>query len=331
MPKKSAKRQLKRCLIISPIADKSTEERKAIHKRALFLEKEIAAALRPVGYAAQLITSDKEKQWITPQMIRRLTSDPLAVAVLDGANPNCMYEVGIRHAVCLPMICLIEQRTSGPSLPFNVKDVDPVQYPRLGKALTWTKNSRASFRAMLQKRARMVIDDRPSNDFQNALDRVSESTSARRMLRMIFSQKQQELGFLRKDLDDYLHFVLKDYEINVSINDDAAKRLFALLDSNNIRLMHRNDVLHALVGRTEMACLEGILAPFNAICDRVMACAGQLATLALTIKKAIGENGKPPPGKPPTRGKVEGEIQSIIHALDALDGDLVALLKLHVF
>ena len=71
-------------------------------------------------------------------MIKRLGSDEIAVAVLDGANPNVLYEFSVRHAYCLPVVSLIEKKGdgAGPELPFDIRDVAPMEYPQLSEGET---------------------------------------------------------------------------------------------------------------------------------------------------------------------------------------------------
>lgn len=320
MAQKRPRYPSKGCLIIAPIADESTPERKKIHRRAKYLEKQIAAALKPLGYEATLITSDKRKEWITPHMIQRLTTDPLTVAVLDGANPNCMYEVGIRHASCLPMICLIEEKAEGPHLPFNIQDVDPVQYPRLGPRGTWTARQAAAFRRSLTERAAKAPSDKPSASFAAARDRSNASG----FRRLIFTQKLTEMDSLRRDLEEYRDVLRGDYEIKQFITKDAATRLFKLLRSSNHRLSNRNQVLEDLMKRQELSALEDAGSHCLAVCSKISAQAKLLSDIARDLKNAAHPKS---PARLPTRGTVDSRLRSILRQLAALRAEIDTLLS----
>lgn len=323
MPAKTRTNPIKGCLIISPIADQSTPERAKIHQRAKFLEKQIALALKPLGYVAELITSDTNKHWITPRMIQRLTSDPLTIAVLDGANPNCTYEVGIRHAFCLPMICLIEQHSAGPRLPFNIHDVDPLQYPPVPSSGKWGEAAQKRFQKALQARARSAPGDSPLESFSIALQKAS----ARSFLRLIFIQKQAEFESLKQELDVYRTFLRKDYEVNQSIRSSAAQRLFNMLNASHTRAFERNSVLHALAQREEVLAIGEITASCATVCDQIAETTGQIADVARRLKNSIPVKKRQSTSSLPTRGKVDRQLKSILRSLGLLHNKIAALLN----
>lgn len=63
MAAKKSRRKLKGCFVISPIADDSTPERAEIRRRALYLEKLIAKAMKTLGFDAKLIINDPSKEF----------------------------------------------------------------------------------------------------------------------------------------------------------------------------------------------------------------------------------------------------------------------------
>ena len=322
MPTKIRKSKLKGCLIVSPIADESTPERKRTHRRAKYLEKQIAQALKPLGYDAQLITSDTHKHWITPRMIQRLTSDPLTIAILDGANPNCTYEVGIRHAICLPMICLVEQNSAGPRLPFNIQDVDPLQYPPIPSSGKWGEPARKRFQKALQVRAKSAPGDPPSGSFLDALQRIT----ALRSLRLIFAQKLTELDLLKRDLEVYRNFLRKDYEVHQSIKSSAALRLFNMLNASHTRSFERNSVLHDLIQREEMLAIGESTASCVTICEQITRTTGPIADTARRLKNSIPVKNSQSNAGLPTRGKIDARLQAILRSLTTLQDQIATLL-----
>lgn len=54
---------------------------------------------------------------ISCQMVRKLAEASVVIADLTGRNPNVYYELGIAHALSLPVIVLIDEVSGSPSTP----------------------------------------------------------------------------------------------------------------------------------------------------------------------------------------------------------------------
>ena len=99
---------------MSPIADRGS----TIRKRSDFILKRlITPVVEPLGYV--VIRADRVV-WpgSVPEQIRRLAlGADLVIADLTGANPNVLYELGLRHGVGKPSVQIVEQ---GSPIPFDV-------------------------------------------------------------------------------------------------------------------------------------------------------------------------------------------------------------------
>lgn len=85
-------------------------------------------------FSVQIASSSLEPTSITTDILEHLVHDPVAVFDLGGttaespANPNVMYELGIRHAFQLPSVILAWENQK---LPFDVGDQRTVKIDRI--------------------------------------------------------------------------------------------------------------------------------------------------------------------------------------------------------
>jgi hypothetical protein len=89
------------CFVISPIgdrdADASSPERRIYEDALQVLEEVIQPAC--AGFGIPVVRADRISRpgEITEQIYRHLRDAHLVIADLTGANPNVMYELGLRH------------------------------------------------------------------------------------------------------------------------------------------------------------------------------------------------------------------------------------------
>lgn len=117
------KEQGRKCFIITPIGDTSSE----IFRRAKgVIESVIKPLLKRHGYNDVKPSYEiNQTGMISTQIINRILEDDLVIANLTENNPNVMYELCLRHVTAKPIIHICQ---NGTILPFDIKDNRTIFY-----------------------------------------------------------------------------------------------------------------------------------------------------------------------------------------------------------
>ena len=102
------------CFVISPIGDRLAEpgsdERHTYEESIQTFEKIIQPACKHVEIEDPIRADAISRQGeITEQIFRHLKSADIVIADVTGANPNVMYELGLRHTTGLLTIQIGEK------------------------------------------------------------------------------------------------------------------------------------------------------------------------------------------------------------------------------
>lgn len=118
------------CFVIGPIGDEhapaESPPRVSWEKALDVYEKIIQPACTAFGITPERADEIASPGEITEQIFTRLREADLVIADLSGANPNVMYELGLRHSQRKPVIQIGEYGT----LPFDVRAIRTIPFTR---------------------------------------------------------------------------------------------------------------------------------------------------------------------------------------------------------
>lgn len=124
-----------RCFVIGPIGDQLGEPgsagRTAYEEAVQVFEEVIQAACAPFHIDAYRADDINDPGEIPEQIFTALRDEELVIADLTGANPNVMYELGIRHVTGKCTLQIGEKSR----LPFDVNTIRTVQFKRTPSGL----------------------------------------------------------------------------------------------------------------------------------------------------------------------------------------------------
>jgi hypothetical protein len=123
------------CFVIGPIGNRlaalGSPERETYEESIRVMEEVIEPACQSVGLSPVRADSLARAGEITEQIFRRLHDDDVVIADLTGANPNVMYELGLRHTRAKLTVQIGEYGR----LPFDVNTIRTVQFSRSASGL----------------------------------------------------------------------------------------------------------------------------------------------------------------------------------------------------
>jgi hypothetical protein len=132
-----------RAFVIGPIGDKDaadgTDQRTAFEEGIQIFEEVIAPAC--IGFGLEPMRADmiSISGEIPEQIFRQLRDCPVVIADLTGANPNVMYELGLRHTTGKVTIQIGEKGR----LPFDVAAIRTIMFRRSESGLVQARKDLA--------------------------------------------------------------------------------------------------------------------------------------------------------------------------------------------
>lgn len=136
-----------KAFVIGPIGDKDAEDgseaRLAYEEGIQVFEDVIQPACTAFGLEAARSDMIVRSGEIPEQIFRQLRDCPLVIADLTGANPNVMYELGLRHTTGKVTIQIGEKGR----LPFDVSAIRTIMFRRTAAGLVQARKDLSKFLA----------------------------------------------------------------------------------------------------------------------------------------------------------------------------------------
>ena len=114
----------KRCFVIMPFTSKGIYPEDHFTK---IYDQIFKPAIEEAGYEAYRADENKLSHSIVQHIFENLTKCEMVVCDLSSANPNVLYELGIRHSYDLPVVLLKDDVTD---FIFDVSGIKTIQYSK---------------------------------------------------------------------------------------------------------------------------------------------------------------------------------------------------------
>lgn len=112
---------MKKCFVITPIGDLTSEIRRHIEG---IIDQSIIPALKD-KYEVEVAHRKFEIGSINDRVMKDIYNADLVIANLTGLNPNVMFELAMRYCFAKPAIVIAEE---GTKLPFDIIDENTIFY-----------------------------------------------------------------------------------------------------------------------------------------------------------------------------------------------------------
>lgn len=132
-----------KAFVVGPIGDKDADDgspaRLAYEEGIQVFEDVIVPACTAFGLEAVRADMISEAGEIPEQIFRQLRDCPVVIADLTGANPNVMYELGLRHTTGRVTVQIGERGR----LPFDVAAIRTIMFKRTEAGLVQARKDLA--------------------------------------------------------------------------------------------------------------------------------------------------------------------------------------------
>lgn len=223
--------QNKNCFIISPLGTDDSETRR---KADGLINSVLKPILTASGYKVIAPHEIDTPGSITRQVIQHLLEDELVIANLTELNPNVMYELAVRHAKRLPVVCLVER---GTKLPFDIATERTIFYD----------NDMAGVEILKPKLTKAIKEAIEEMEPDNPIYRVVSDSIMREV-----TAKDDAQSYILKRLDDITFQLNRMRHSNDENLFRKSARRLSLSVSKNGETLNSEKVLDEILSKTKV-------------------------------------------------------------------------------
>ena len=321
----------KRCFVIMPFGTKEHPFTKETIDFDEIYEKIICKALSDVLENFERSDSATAAGLIHSEMIDDILSADIAVVDISTANPNVMYELGVRHAAKRSGTVVIKRK--GDPIPFNIGGIRAFEYPDLAD----TKDVE-NFIDLLKTSVQNALDGGEVDSLVHGLFRGLNVTKRARRLRRRTIDVYRWPGDIDKKIAREMCIVTGDIadisDIDVWVNPENTAMQMGRYYDNSISATIRyfgarrdknGFVAHDTVSR---ALRKAMAKRDVAEPGTVLATGAGALRRSNDVKKILhvaAQYGEPSKGYVTVRN-ISGCVANALHAVDFLNNGLVARL-----
>ncbi len=227
----TGKPQNKNCFIISPLGTDDSETRR---KADGLINSVLKPILTAAGYKVIAPHEIDTPGSITRQVIQHLLEDELIIANLTELNPNVMYELAVRHAKRLPVVCLVER---GTKLPFDIATERTIFYD----------NDMAGVEILKPKLTKAIKEAIDEAEPDNPIYRVVSDSIMREV-----TAKDDAQSYILKRLDDITFQLNRMRHTNDENLFRKRARKLSLSVSKNGETLNSEKILDEILSKTKV-------------------------------------------------------------------------------
>lgn len=182
------------CFIITPIGEENSNIRR---KTDGLINNVINPVCDRLNFRAVPAHEIDKPGSITSQVIQLIMKSKIVIANLTGLNPNVMYELAIRHAAKLPVICLAEE---GTKLPFDITTERTIFYCD-------DMSGAVVLKPILEKKIKAALEDK---NIDNPIYRSIQEEYIIKDIKSSSPQDSDSLLYIIRRLDQIENYLRKE-------------------------------------------------------------------------------------------------------------------------